>query len=264
MKINYILKGFCLILLFIQGHHLHAQIDESSELFKELKKLDAKIFTKGFNECHLEDLTPIISEDLEFYHDVGGTTKTRQEFLKTLKQNICSNFQKKPIRKLIQNSLQVFPLFENGIIYGAIQNGSHEFYIKEPNKDLYLTGVAQFTHLWVIKDKAWLLKRVLSFDHKTPKIEVKQGIILMRDILNKYSGNYKNEKTEVNIIVKTNSLIMVSGDMKLLIYPEKNTLFFAKEAPLTFEFILNSDGKTEHMIVRENGKIVEKIKKIEN
>ncbi|MEQ8523163.1 hypothetical protein [Gracilimonas sp.] len=57
---------------------------------------------------------------------------------------------------------------DNGELYGAIQRGEHEFYILEPGKEMYKTGFARFTHLWLLEDGEWILKRVLSYDHKDP------------------------------------------------------------------------------------------------
>ena len=72
----------------------------------------------------------------------------------------------KPIRKLVPGSMELFSLKKNGLLYGMIQRGTHEFYIKEKGKPLYKTGIAKFTHLWLLEDNAWKLKRVLSFDHQ--------------------------------------------------------------------------------------------------
>ena len=57
-------------------------------------------------------------------------------------------------------------LKQSGELYGAIQKGVHRFYIKEPDKDLYLTGSARFTHVWLLEESAWVLKTVLSYDHE--------------------------------------------------------------------------------------------------
>ncbi len=86
--------------------------------------------------------------------------------MEAMKQNICSATTHKPIRKLVPESLQVFPLYNQGKLYGAIQNGTHEFWIKEPEKELYQTGIARFSTTWLLVDGIWLMKNVLSYDHK--------------------------------------------------------------------------------------------------
>ena len=137
----------------------------SEQFFSQFVELDRLIFEESFNQCHTEVLPPIITTDFEFYHDVGGV-QNKAEFLQAVKDNICSNPNNKPIRKLVPNSMEVFSLKQDGVIYGAIQRGVHEFYIKEKGKKLYKTGIAKFTHLWLLSNEKWQLKRVLSFDHQ--------------------------------------------------------------------------------------------------
>ncbi|QYA25861.1 nuclear transport factor 2 family protein [Gramella sp. MT6] len=148
---------------------LFAQVSHDSKLYKDLKARDSLLFDLGFNQCKINAYENFISEDLEFYHDQGGLTTNKEDFLNAVRNNICGNQEKKPIRKLIPGSLKVFPLYENGELYGAIQQGVHDFYINEPNKELYKTSSAKFTHVWILLNNEWILKRVLSYDHKNPE-----------------------------------------------------------------------------------------------
>lgn len=148
---------------------MSAQVGAESDLYKELKSRDSLLFDLGFNQCKIDEFEHFISQDLEFYHDQGGLTTNKEDFLNAVKNNICSNPDKKPIRELIKGSLEVYPLYENGKLYGAIQKGIHDFYIKEPNKELYKTSSAKFTHVWILENNDWILKRVLSYDHKSPE-----------------------------------------------------------------------------------------------
>lgn len=143
-----------------------AQIKQNEELFFRLEKLDSLIFDRGFNNCDFSNFEDLINEDFEFYHDQGGLMNDKQIFITTLKENMCSNPNRKPIRKLVAGSLEVYPLFENGLLYAAIQSGVHEFYLSEPGKEMYKTSTAKFTHLWVKQKNGWSLKRVLSYNHQ--------------------------------------------------------------------------------------------------
>lgn len=156
---------FLFFLCFFQN--INAQINKNSELFLELKKQDSIFFERGFNRCDMEYLEKFVNNDLKFYHDNGGF-QDKKLFLERTKENICSNPLKKPIRKVIPGSLEVFPLYDNGKLYGAIQSGEHEFYIREPNKKDVLGGRAKFTSVWTKKDGSWLMSEVLSYDHGEP------------------------------------------------------------------------------------------------
>ena len=242
----------------------NSQVEPSSELYQNIKKIDSILFENGFNKCVLSDMEAYISEDLEFYHDQSGPSTTKKDFFKALEQNICSNPDMKPIRKLIESSVEVFPLYNNGVLYGAIQNGLHEFYMKEINKEVYLTSTATFTHLYILKNETWQLKRVLSYNHKQPKHEISEhkAISLADNILAEYVGEYISANTSASISKKENALQMVSGELQLIIQPVSQNLFFSTEAPLTFEFIKNAEAKIIKMVVRENGQVVEEIERI--
>lgn len=140
-----------------------AQVSQNSVLYKTLQSKDSIIFERTFNRCEVEKLNDIIDDDFEFYHDIAGI-ENRAQFIKSVKDNICKNQDKKPIRKLVQNSLKVFPLKNGNDLYGAIQKGEHKFYIKTKDK-VTPTGSALFTHLWILKNNKWKLKRVLSYNH---------------------------------------------------------------------------------------------------
>ncbi|MCY0977907.1 class A beta-lactamase-related serine hydrolase [Chryseobacterium wangxinyae] len=155
---------------------MKCQIDKNSPLFLELKKQDSLFFERGFNNCDMAYLEKTIDENLKFYHDNGGF-QDKKLFMERTKQNICSNPNQKPIRKVIVSSLEVFPLYNNGNLYGAIQTGEHQFYIREKNKKDVLGGQAKFTSVWTKKDENWLMSDVLSYDHGDPgKLEVEDNL----------------------------------------------------------------------------------------
>ena len=155
-----------ILLFFNRGH---AQMESSSKLYRTIMGLDSILFVKGFNNCELKEMEHLIAPDLEFYHDQTGISSSKEEFFKAIEQNICGSVDKKPIRKLVADSMEVFPLYNNGVLYGAIQNGVHEFYIKTANKEPYITGIAKFSHVFIKQDGNWQLKRVLSYDHRSPE-----------------------------------------------------------------------------------------------
>ena len=145
-----------ILLLFFSANAVNAQVENSSELFKTLQENDRLLFEEGFNKCDIAQFEKLISEDLEFYHDQGGVMTSKKQFMDNTKNNLCRKGFKKNDRILVKNSLQVFPMYNNGKLYGAIQNGVHRFG----------NSSAKFTHLWILENQQWKLKRVLSYDHK--------------------------------------------------------------------------------------------------
>ena len=148
--------------------NLYAQVDKSSELFKTLKAKDSLLFNVGFNTCDISQFENLVSDNFEFYHDKAGMTLSKSAFISSIKDGLCK-LDYKPRRELIENSVQVFPLEKNGVLYGAIQMGTHKFYAIEKDKAEYLTDVAKFTHVWLLENGNWKLSRGLSYDHQGNK-----------------------------------------------------------------------------------------------
>lgn len=137
---------------------------------EELLKKDSELFVKGFNKCDTELLQEIVSNDLIFYHDQSGI-QDKDRFMSNISKYICSNPHAKPIRKLVDDSVDTFPLYKDGELYGAIQQGVHEFYIRREGYPDRLTSTAKFTHVWLKEKSNWQLSNVLSYDHVSPKSE---------------------------------------------------------------------------------------------
>jgi hypothetical protein len=154
-------------LLLFTINFTYSQVAKNSELFVTLKQHDSIFFERGFNQCDFAYLNQAIHNDLRFYHDQGGF-QNRAQFLENTKKYICGDTSKKPIRKVVVESLEVFPLYNNGVLYGAIQTGIHNFYIREKNKADVFTSRAKFMHLYVLENDLWLLKEVLSYNHEAP------------------------------------------------------------------------------------------------
>lgn len=171
-----------IFILFFFIENIQAQIDKKSPLFLELKKQDSLFFERGFNNCDIAYLEKTMEENLKFYHDNGGF-QDKKLFMERTKQNICGNPNQKPIRKVIESSLEVFPLYNNGELYAAIQSGEHQFYIREKNREDVLGGQAKFTSVWTKKNGNWLMSDVLSYNHGEPgKIKITDDVErLLRD-----------------------------------------------------------------------------------
>ena len=152
---------YILIILFL-SHPLSAQ--DSEDLFKTLQKQDSLIFEIGFNQCNTQVFDELVAADFKFYHDQSGITPDKESFIIGIRDGLCA-MNYKAIRELDESSLRVFPLYDNGRIYGALQTGSHRFYAISEGSPRTLTSTALFNHLWILMDGTWKLKEVISYDH---------------------------------------------------------------------------------------------------
>lgn len=152
----------CFTLIYCQ---LPAQVMHTDQLYQTLKQKDSLLFNVGFNTCDISQFENLVSENFEFYHDKAGITNTKAAFISSIKNGLCK-LDYKPRRELVEGSLEVFPMQKNGVIYSAIQMGSHKFYAIEKNKPMYQTDMAKFTSVWLLEKGEWKLSRSLSYDHQ--------------------------------------------------------------------------------------------------
>ena len=139
------------------------------KLYHLIKKNDSLLFQIGFNQIDTSQVAKLIADNFEFYHDKHGITPGKNSFLNSI--NSLRDLPFKTWRILINESMEVFPLYTDNsqLLYGAIQNGIHDFYQQKEGQKARKTSTAKFTHLWIIEDGEWKLKCVLSYDHKSPQ-----------------------------------------------------------------------------------------------
>lgn len=130
-------------------------------LFATISALDTAVFN-SFNNCsssaQLEKYSSYFSPEVEFYHDSGGVTWTRDAMILNTQKYVCGKFQ----RELVPGSLKVFPIKD----FGAISEGEHRFC--QFGKS-HCDGIAKFTLIWRYRDNKWEITRALSYGHRANK-----------------------------------------------------------------------------------------------
>ena len=150
-----------LILLFI------SQFGYTQETYKDILEteyvpIDKKVYDiivakdkeyfDAYNTCDMKKQASLYSEDIEFFHDKGGLSTSKQEILTSIEENICG----KVTRTLIDGSIEVYPIKD----YGAIEIGYHKFYNnQEPNAK---SKPSKFIMVWKNEGEKWLISKVIS------------------------------------------------------------------------------------------------------
>ena len=164
-------KRYYIVYLFMAfGLVGFSQVTQTSELYQTLKKKDSLLFNAAFNTCEIEVLNSLFAEDFEFYHDKVGITDGKDAFIQPIASG-CDNWKGKgpqPAKRILaKGSLEVYPLHNNGTLYGAIQHGIHSFEFLDENKQYQKGAIAKFTHVWILEEEKWKLKRELSYNHQS-------------------------------------------------------------------------------------------------
>lgn len=239
------LKTALTTLIIIVTYNLNAQNKEESEVFNTLKKADSLLFDVGFNKCYLPQVEQLVADDIEFYHDRDGITKSKEKFIASIKDNLCNSGKNIIKRELDKSSFKVFPLYRDGKIYGAIQNGSHSFGQTQ----------AEYSHLWLIQKNEWKLSRVLSYNHHTVQGLTKASFLeIPTEDLEKYVGNYEFSPDFVlTISIKEGDLFGGSQgqDVKINCYDKHK--FIDDEKIHDLEFILDEKGNISSLRMKGSG-----------
>lgn len=200
-----------------------AQIAKTNPLYKTIILQDSLLFSVGFNTCDTKQFENLLSDNFKFYHDKDGTAD-KAKFLNDLKNGLCKDPASEQVKRiLIKESTEIFPLYNNSILYGAIQNGKHLFY-ESPERE---PGIAKFSHVWHLENGNWKLSTSLSFDHQPyPKHQSQNPIFDNYTSINKWIKQNKIPVLGIGVI-ENGSLqqVKVFGELSNGIAAPYNTIF---------------------------------------
>jgi hypothetical protein len=125
---------------------------DDQKLYDTIVHLDS-VFFDAYNTCdrNLDLHASFYSDSIEFYHDHGGLTTSKQAIIEAIKKNICG----KVTRELVKGSIEVYPI--KG--YGAIEMGLHRF---RNNVEGSTGRVGRFVAIWRRESGGWKMTRVVS------------------------------------------------------------------------------------------------------
>lgn len=150
------MKRWAILCILLCAGSAHAADDAA--LTTTIARLDNEMFT-AFNQCdkpgQLDKYANYFDPNVEFYHDNGGVTWTRDAMIANTQKYVCGHFR----RELVAGSLKVIPVKD----FGAIATGSHTFCQFDSGK---CEGIAEFTLIWRQRGNEWQVTRALSYGHR--------------------------------------------------------------------------------------------------
>lgn len=126
-----------------------------AELTAAVAHADSAMFAE-YNRHDAPALMRWFSDDLEFYHDLGGLQR-RADVAAAFTQVLSRNDGMR--RELVPGSLKVLPVGR----YGAMEFGEHRFCHRENGADI--CGTFAFVMIWRADAEAWRVTRVISWGH---------------------------------------------------------------------------------------------------
>ena len=154
-----LLPAFMLLLAALPlAHAAEPAVAAQDDLFRQVSQLDRETFD-AFNRCsdsaQLQKHASYFDAGVEFYHDTGGVTWTRDAMLANTAKYACGNFT----RELVPGTLKVYPIKD----FGAIAQGVHRFCQAASGT---CEGLADFAIVWRNQGGKWGITRVLSYGHR--------------------------------------------------------------------------------------------------
>jgi len=134
-----------------QAQDVYKYVPQSKELYNVILHMDS-VYFNAYNSCDMEAQARIYADSIEFYHDKGGLTTSKQALLDAIKNNICG----KVTRELVPGSIEVYPIAG----FGAVEMGLHRF-INHAEGDLR-SKPDKFIVVWKQKGDQWQITRVIS------------------------------------------------------------------------------------------------------
>ncbi|WP_250449016.1 nuclear transport factor 2 family protein [Lysobacter enzymogenes] len=135
-----------------------AALPEGAALDELVAGLDAQLFD-SFNRCtdpaQLERHGALFDEKIEFYHDLGGVTWTREAMVDSVRRNVCGKFR----RELVAGSLRAYPIPG----FGVMEIGEHRFCKPDGGA---CHGHGEFVMVWRRDGERWRVTRALSYAHR--------------------------------------------------------------------------------------------------
>lgn len=209
-------------------------------------------FWRAFNVCDAAAMTPFLADDVEFYHDMTGRTRSRAAVAASLMKGPCGTPHLRMRRELVAPSLryQAIPG------YGAILIGEHIFYAKLGDAPEKATTDARFLVIWKLQSGHWLMTRIVSYDHRpVPYRPPATSISIPPDVLKRYVGRYHTEAGDVDVAVENDRLVLRSGGLRVTLAASAPNRFFALERDLRVIFAGTGTAVIE---IEENGAVVAK------
>lgn len=221
------INHYLLLLFFLASLSLSAQVDKKSDIYKTIISRDSLLFKVGFNTCDINQFEILLTEDFEFFHDEDSISN-KKKFLYNLRNGLCTPSKTYQLRRdLIPGTTEIYPLYKNKVLYGAIQIGMHQFYRITTDKKETPGSIGRFTHLWLLQKGTWKLSRSLSYDHQNNSTETNKTAFFDNDVEIEKWLKENNVPTLGLGIINAGKLqqIKVFGELKKGIAAPYNTIF---------------------------------------
>ena len=117
----------------------------------------------AYNRADPVAMNAFLADDVEFYHDRGGTLIGKPA-LAAANDGMATSAHKLR-REALAGTVKFAPMRKDDVPYAYLSSGEHRFIVVPKDAPEFVAGNALFTQLWVLRDKQWKLSRIFSYEH---------------------------------------------------------------------------------------------------
>lgn len=127
-------------------------------------------YFESYNNCDVETMLDLCTEDIEVYHDLVGLIDGKVD-LRIQSKKLCDWIAKTDspnVKAEIVGDLQIFELkTKDGALYGAVINGTIDFIaVNKQNGTKTKSGTSDFTWILRLTADKWQIARDISYNHQ--------------------------------------------------------------------------------------------------
>lgn len=143
------------------------KLPPTAEMRRQILARDQALFDLQFSfSCDVGSMRDFVTDNMEFYHDHEGFAVDNGDQWASDYGRFCEDRKRsneRVRRRLVPSSLIISPLPN----YGAVETGTHEFYMRQPNGSWKLDQRSRFAIVWRLgTDGVWRIARDFSYDHR--------------------------------------------------------------------------------------------------
>jgi hypothetical protein len=124
-------------------------------------------YWRAYNHSDPRAMNAFLTDDVEFYHDRGGTLIGKKALGAVNDEMATSDHTMR--REALPGTVKFFPMRKDDVLYGYLVSGEHQFFVRPKGQAEFLAGRAYFTQLMVLQGQAWKISRIFSYEHADAK-----------------------------------------------------------------------------------------------
>ncbi|MFC0169375.1 nuclear transport factor 2 family protein [Pseudoduganella danionis] len=120
-------------------------------------------YWNAYNRADADGMNAFLADDVEFYHDRGGTLIGKPALAAANDSMKGSAVRMR--RAAIPGTVRFFPMRLDEQVYGVLVTGEHAFYVTPKGEAEFKAGQAYFTQLMRMQGQDWRISRIFSYEH---------------------------------------------------------------------------------------------------